>query len=66
MQRLSLQIIFHASNGRYKPVLCVSESENYNSVIQSAFNIGRLVFYEQLKVVELYVTVTRLPAMFVF
>ena len=45
MERLSLQIILHASNGRYKPVLCVSESENDNSVaIQSAFDIGRLVF----------------------
>jgi hypothetical protein len=45
MERLSLQIILHASNGRYKPVLCVSESENDNSVaIQSAFDIGRPVF----------------------
>jgi hypothetical protein len=47
--------------GRYKPVLCVSESENDNSaVIQSACNIGRPVFMN--KVITLYAVASRLKA----
>jgi len=33
MKRLSPWIIFRACNGRYKPVLCVSESENGNLTV---------------------------------